>query len=671
VHQFEESNPFAPIRAADYTDAQINNLWVELGAAKIASILEPRSAVSKYILGSKGSGKTHLLRYHSYQVARLRTPKKPGMAIVENCGCLAVFLRTTNMDAGRFDLPGGHVAAWQQLFSIHLELRLADLVIDALRDISSTEPNATFNDKHLLGHLGKTISDESFTRLTTISHLQEWISKWLRTIDDSINAAAFTGKIDLRLPFSIGGLCLPLGASLRSWSLAFSDFNLIYILDEIENLSEQQQEVINTLVRYAEARAAFRITGRLYARKTLATIAGGEENREGSEFKVTRLDDILRATKKYSEFAQLFLAKRMGIPSPRQHKKNIIGRFDPRSIFEELDFDAYINRFLTPANDARFVRAFRDAMSRSRDPAVQSSQVASEIIEILTADVPPILQRLNVLLFCKKFKSANKANVVAGKIREECFSYIQRGGVSRSSYATAVGHWKWDLFAQLCRESKRRDAVVPYAGFETFVTMSAHNPRNLLVLWGKVYEVASFKEFDMTTGAKLPVDIQTEAASEAARFAFDGDSNYGHRSDQARDATSRLAEVLRTARYALNIPEVSPLAVSFHTDELSQAGRQTLESALNYSLLIEISEGRPDRNNQRILKKIQLNPMLSARWGLPIGRRGDLSLSAEMVHAIFDPTAKDEFEVLLRQASAKWNFPFSPHPKNLRQENLF
>lgn len=670
MHQFEESNPFAPIRAADYTDAQINDLWVELGSAKIASILEPRSAVSKYILGSKGSGKTHLLRYHSYQVARLRTPKKPGMAIVDSCGCLGVFLRTTNMDAGRFDFPGGHAVAWQQLFSIHLELRLADLVIDALRDISKTEENASYSDERLLRFIGKTISDDAFRSLATISDLQDWISTWLRAIDDAINAAAFTGKIELRLPFSIGGLCLPLGASLRLWSPAFETFNLIYILDEIENLSEQQQEVINTLVRYAEARASFRITGRLYARKTLATIAGGEENREGSEFKVTRLDDILRTTTKYSDFAQLFLAKRMGLPSPGQHRKNSVGRFDPKSMFEDLDFDAYIDKFLTSTNDARFIKIFREALSKSRDQAVQSSEVASDIINILTADLPPLLQRLNVLLFCKKFKLETKANAVAKKIRAECLAYIDRG-VMRSSYATAVGHWKWDLFSQLCRESRRKDSVVPYAGFDTFVAMSAHNPRNLLVLLGKVYEVASFKEYDMSRGTKLPVDIQTEAASEAARFAFEGDSNYGHRSDQARDATSRLADVLRTARYALNIPEVSPLAVSFHSDELSHAGRQTLESALNYSLLIEISEGRPDRNNQRILKKIQLNPMLSPRWGLPIGRRGDLSLSVEMVNAIFDPASKDEFEVLLRQSSTKWNFPFSLPPKNIKQENLF
>jgi hypothetical protein len=201
--------------------------------------------------------------------------------------------------------------------------------------------------------------------------------------------------------------------------------------------------------------------------------------------------------------------------------------------------------------------------------------------------------------------------------------------------------------------------------------MSSHNPRNLLVLLAKVYEIANFKEIDLRSGNKLPVEIQSEAAIEAARFAFESDSNYGQKSDLARESTRRLAEVLRTARYALNIPEVSPLAVSFNNDELTLDGRQMLEYAINYSLVHEIHEGRVDRNNQLIRRKIQLSPMLSARWGLPIARRGDISLSGEAINSIFDPRSKDSFEHLLRQLHSRWNMPFTPALKDVRQEALF
>lgn len=667
VHPPEDSNPFAPIRAADYTNEQINGLWVELGAGWMSTVLEPRSIVSKYILGSKGSGKTHLLRYHSYQVARLRTADRSGLSLVQDAGCLAIFLRTTNMDAGRFELRDEPDAALQQLFSVHLELRLVDLVVEVLQDIQRTSPGIGFDNDALIAHLGQGIADNSYSEVSSLPSLRAWVSRWLRAIDDATNAAAFTGNFDLRLPFTLGSLALPMGAGLRKWHPSFKAANLIYILDEIENLSVKQQEVLNTLVRYAEGRVAFRLTGRLYARKTLATIANGEENREGSEFTVIRLDETLRRFKKYPEFATRFIAKRMGVLVLHGVTRGAYIGFDPKAAFAEVPLEDYVSRHALPAADSRFTRALREALLRAETP------IASEqaVIETLVDGFPPLLQRLNTLLFCKKFGRKHRAETIASKIREDCERYMEHGPASKGPYATAVGHWKWDLFAQLCRESRRRDAAVPYAGFGTFVAMSSHNPRNLLVLLGKVYEIATFKEVDFARGGELSVEIQTDAALEAARFCFEGDSNYGVRSDQAREAVNRLAELLRTARYALNIPEVAPLAISFDNDDLSVEGRRTLESAFNYSLLFEIIDGRPDRNTQRLKRKVQLSPILSPRWGLPTGRRGDISVAGPMLNAIFDPSARQTFDMLLKQQGAKWNFPFSSPAKDLVQTKLF
>lgn len=668
MYPVDDSNPFAPIRASDYTDKQINELWVDVGGSRMATVLEPRSLGSKYILGSKGSGKTHLLRYHSYQVARQRWPSKDGLSIVESTGCLAVFLRTTNIDAPRFEMASGTPASWQQLFSVHLELRLTELLLDALIDIKSSSPDEKFDDKALIGTISKTIgiSDDAFHRLDSIEMLHVWTLQWLQRIDDAINAAAFSGQVELHLPFSMGSLSLPIGAGLKQWHSTFERFNLIYILDEIENLTNRQQEVVNTLVRYAEGRATFRLTGRLYARKTLATISQGEENREGSEFSVIRLDEILRSWKNYSEFANRFITKRMS------GRHGTIATFDPRDAFEEVDLEKYVERLSISDADLRFVRLFQEAAAKSTYPKLLDTAFVRNIIEILTSRIPPLFQRLNVLLFCKKLRRNSNPESVAMRIKEDCLKYLgQVPPDKRSSYYTAIGHWKLDLFAQLCRDSKKRDALIPYAGFHSLVEMSSHNPRNLLVLLAKVYEIANFKEIDLRSGNKLPIEVQSEAAIESARFAFESDSNYGQKSDLAREATRRLAELLRTARYALNIPEVSPLAVSFNNDELTPDGRQMLESAINYSLIHEIYEGRIDRNNQLIRRKIQLSPILSARWGLPIARRGDISLSGELIRAIFDPKSKDSFEPLLRLLHSRWNLPFTPASIDVRQEALF
>jgi len=212
---------------------------------------------------------------------------------------------------------------------------------------------------------------------------------------------------------------------------------------------------------------------------------------------------------------------------------------------------------------------------------------------------------------------------------------------------------------------------VPYAGFDNFISMSCGNPRNLLIILGRVYEIAAFRELDFINGPPVSISLQTTAAVEAARFIFERDSNYGASSDIARRAIERLASLLRTARFALKIPEVSPLAVSFSNADLTENSRVSLGLALNYSFLFEVDEGRPDRNSDRVNRKIQLNPMLSPRWELPIGRRGDISLGSDLVNAVFDDEKSAAFDVLLRSLSNKWNNPFSTSSALTRQADLF
>jgi hypothetical protein len=666
------SNPFALVRASDYTDEQINSLWVELGASTINAIIEPQSKISKYILGGKGSGKTHLLRYYSYQVAKLRYPKDTGLTILAKQKFLAIFVRATGLDAARFEGDFEESIKWQQVFGIYLELRLTEGVLDALCDIKKTSPGNPFDDQAFIAEMAKSILDSSVTGCQSIEDFRRWIIDKRRQIDNAVNNAAFVGTLDLRIPFSIGSLCLPVSRAIGCWNNNLSDLPLIYLIDEIENLTVSQQQVLNSFIRYGEGLATFRVTGRLYARKTFATLADGEENREGAEFKTTYLDDILRGYGKYPEFAKKFIARRLqSVSVSSSRSRDFIPDFDPFSCFEDIDssnfYSSAVARLNIDSVDPGFKKLFIDILKSSND---KDSIQTKEIADLLTAGgIPLILQKLNILRFCKKYKKKSSNLALAKKIHTEAIDYLQADKGGRTSYATAYGHWASDLFAQLCRESKKAEGV-PYAGFDSFVKMSCGNPRNLLIILGRAYEIASFKEVDFTNGPKLSLAMQTEAAIEAARFMYESDTNYGSQSEIAREAVTRLALVLRTARYSLNIPEVSPLAVSFYDGDLTSSARQTLNSALNYSFVFEIYDGRPDRNSERLNRKIQLNPLLSPRWGLPISRRGDIGLNRELLNAIFDSTHTKEFDYSLKVLSSKWNNPFSSNQEAHLQEPL-
>ena len=669
----EQTNPFALVRASDYTDEQINALWVEIGPTVINAIIEPRSRISKFILGGKGTGKTHLLRHYAYPVSRLRFPKESGISILAKQKCLAIFLRATGVDAARFEASSGVTSKWQQLFGVYLELRLVEGVLDALCDIRETSTDDVFDDKAFITELAKSVVDSSVAECLSINDFRAWVIQERRNIDYAVNNAAFTGSLELRIPFSIGSLCLPVSRAIGMWNLSLSDLPLIYLIDEIENFSVSQQQVVNSLIRYGEGLATFRVTGRLYAIKTHSTLAGGEENREGSEFKTTLLDDILKNHAKYPQFATKFVVNRLGsVGLTAKTQKNT--PFEPRSCFEEINTDKYysvaLEKLNFDKNEPSFIKKFLDALIENTKQNISSVEVAREITVALTKDIPLLLQKLNLLIFCKKYKNKSTNITLAKKIRSDSLCFIESNGAGQGSYKTAYGHYASDMFAQLCSESKN-ELGVPYAGFDTFVKMSSGNPRNLLVILGKAYEIAAFKEIDFINGPKLSVAIQTEAALEASRFMYEMDTNYGSRSEQARDVATRLAELLRAARYALNIPEVSPLAVSFSDADLSIEAKKTLDSALNYSFIYEISDGRPDRNNQRLNRKIQLNPLLSPRWGLPIAVRGDIGLSKELVNSIFDSQRQDDFNLLLKRLSARWNSPFKHLSAETMQVELF
>ena len=670
----DQANPFALVRASDYTDQQINSLWVELGPQIINAIIEPQLRISKFILGGKGTGKTHLLRYYSYQVARLRFHNDSGLSILVKQKFLAIFIRATSLDASRLEASSEDTHKWQQLFGVYLELRLVEGVLDALCDIKRTSPNNLFDDEAFIAEMAKSIIDQSVTACQSITDFREWIIQERRRIDDAVNNAAFVGKLDLRVPFSIGSLCLPVSRAIGRWNTSLSELPLIYLIDEVENLTESQQQVLNSLIRYGEGLAVFRVTGRLYARKTLSTLADGEENREGSEFTTTRLDDILRNYKKYPEFARKFVTRRLSpLGISTRGGKFSFSEFDPFSCFEEVSssdhYSLAIAQLKIDVAEPTFIKAFIEVLRSASGKEQSSLSMAREVADVLTHEIPLLLQKLNLLLFCKKYKRNSSNLVLAKKIRSDSLEFLDGGKTGKTSYTTAYGHWATDLFAQLCRESKKTDGV-PYAGFETFVKMSCGNPRNLLIILGKAYEIAAFKEVDFIKGPKLSVSMQTEATLEAARFMFERDTNYGSQSERARDAVSRLALVLRTARYALNIPEVSPLAVSFYEGDLTPDAKQTLDSALNYSLVFEIYDGRPDRNSQRINRKIQLNPLLSPRWGLPISVRGDISLGRDLANAVLDPNHTNEFDLLLKGLNSRWNNPFTSKEKQLYPESL-
>lgn len=615
-----------------------------------------------------------MLRHFSYASTKLRHPNLSGLEIIRNDGFVGVFLRANALDASRFDTSNeNEKGKWQILFAIFLELKLTENLLDTLIDIERTSTDYKFNTKGLLEILSFEISQETyFAQIKSLEELKIWLKKASKKINTAINNYAFTSTLDLIPPFTPGSLSLKFKKALDEWHPVFKDISLVYLIDEIENFySIEHQEVIQSFIRYGEGMTTFRISGRLYAIKTYSTIGGGEENREDVEFKKINLDEKLKELgAKYKNFANNFIKQRLCVK--KLIPLNRLESFNIEDCFESIKSSNYYSEFidfleLDSSQPHVFVQNFRSTLLKV--PKLIATEEIDQIIDLLTSNFPILLQKHNILRFCKDYSNKDSVIEVAKNINQICELYIENPKDEKcKSYDDSYSHWSSNLIAQLCRENRK---PVIYSGFDTFVKMSSNNPRNLLSILSNAYDLAIFNNLDFINKAPLSIENQTKSVLSNSKFIFEQDSNYGRPSDIAQIVVDRLASLLRTARFALNIPEVSPLSVSFIDDDLSKNAKLAIQSALNYSFIFETSSGRPDRNSERINRKIYLNPILSPKWDLPIGRRGDISLSAELVNAIFDIEKGNEFKVLLTRLDTKWNNPFTRDELLLKQPDLF
>lgn len=663
-------NPFSFSKASDYTDEEINSLWVDINQDKefVESIIEPNLKISKFILGGKGTGKTHILRHYSYFATKLRNKEKTGLDVIQEHKSIGVFLRANALDASRFLMNNENTVKWQYLFGVYFELKLAEDLINVLLDVKKTTPNTDFNDLALIHYMAKEVTDDKeFNKLKNLDDLKDWIHLQIKLINDAINYYAFTDVIKITPPFSIGNFSIKIKNGINLWHPSLVNIPLIYLIDEIENFfSVEQQQVINSLIRYSSGLVTFRVSGRLYAIKTYATIGNGEENREDVEFKKVYLDEVLQDTQNYKEFCYSFVRERL------IHEELITDTsFNISHCFESIKTSDYYKDFIDflkiTEDNLNFIDKFRDTLKDI--PQVIDQNDIENIINILTSDFPILLKKLNLIRFCKEFKNDENYLDIANNVRSQAKIYLENPKDDRvKTYKESYSHYAKDLIAQLNKDSSK---LMIYCGFDNFIDMSSGNPRNLLNILSSAYEFARFKKLDFINGAPLSIENQSKAVVNSAKFIFEQDSNFGRPSDLAKIAVRNIGDLLREARFALNIPESSPLTISFSDDDLTPNAKFVLQSALNYSFVFEIKSGRPDRNSMKISRKISLNPMLSPIWELPIGKRGDIGLSATLVNAIFDREKVKDFNPILKSYSTKWNQPFTRNEQFLKHNDFF
>ena len=305
------------VKANDLTDDQINRLWVQFGPSEDRlPFFDPSSPMATVILGGKGSGKTHLLRYHSFPVQALKYGTLGSLrAPITKSPYLAVYTKASGLNGSRFKGKAISEDAWTDAFAYYTELWLAQGFLQVMVRLSSELPELRSRepsivracescfDKHI------EVSENSFAALCAqIRQLQQGL-------DIGINEASFTGLFYPDIRCSRGKLIFGIPRIIQDQVPLFRDITISYYMDEYENFNVQQQKYFNTLLREREAPTTFRIGARMYGMRTFDTLSANEEIREGSEYELLSLDSRFREDQEhYNAFARgLLLLSNTGL----------------------------------------------------------------------------------------------------------------------------------------------------------------------------------------------------------------------------------------------------------------------------------------------------------------------------------------------------------------------
>ena len=363
---------------------------------------------------------------------------------------------------------------------------------------------------------------------STLRELRVLIRSYQREIDVAINNLPITRKLDIKIRTGPSRLIFGVPQLLSKFARKLSKSVVLYLLDEMENLSLNQQKYINTLIRHRTGNCSFRLGARLYGVKTNETVVG-EINRPGSEFDVLELDAYWRSKRQYKEFCARLCVSRLKASG---YFANIVDDLDLgktlASSFEEPTCDDFYHDYTLslfskfPPHERPYLKRLRNELEtegkRQKRLGIKGTSDIDDVLTELRSESYPLLEKLNIFLLYKDWARQRDLRKSAARIGDECRAFVLSKGTEPLDYFSAFQHFSADMLAQLMRDARVR---VKYSGFDTFVRMSSGLPRNLLFILKNVFDWAVFNGEQPFKGRAIKIDTQERAVLESSSWFFE------------------------------------------------------------------------------------------------------------------------------------------------------
>lgn len=661
MSDYQFTNPFNITKSVDFSDEQIEKYWVDVvgsGDESFFNMIKPTSPMPMMILGGKGSGKTHIMRYFSFSLQKLRHKEGGLLRGISKDKYIGVYFRCGGVNAGRFGGKGYSDEQWNDVFQYYMELWFSQILLAIFKELSAEKVISNNSEKKICLAICELFSVPSMPEFDSFDGLSDEFSRLRKEVDFVVNNCAIKRNLDnVTVTINRGDMVFGIPAALNKYIPELNSPLFVYLVDEYENLSKLQQQYLNTLIRERKDPCSIKIGARLYGVKTHLTFSGGEVLKDEAEYETIHLDERLRKKKtKYKSFAKKLVLRRL-----LEHDFDSGLVSDDEGSYEQLsNFFEIIETSSYETNDTKPIALIKStsrghirSLLRKMKLANLEDEKINIIISNLACENYPILEKINLLLFYQKWNSGNDLLKASEHIQKCCTEFIVNG-VHDKDYTTRLSHFKTDMVAQL-----RRDFKIPvtnsYTGLENVITLSMGLPRNLLVILKQIYSWANFNGEKIN---KNPISLksQRDGILEASDWFFRETKTIWDEGQNIQESISRLALLFKSIRFSDKPSECSVNSFSYDPERISEESAKIIKFAIMWSLLVHVNTQK-DRNSSALHPKVQINRILCPRWDLPLGRRGVIALNAREVDAIFDYRKTTDFDSILKERIDRMTAP--------------
>lgn len=653
-------NPFDVTKAVDYTDDDIYKYWVDLDKDDhgFEGLIEPESLMPKIIVGSKGSGKTHVMKYFSYELQKIRCKAEAetmqkGLADEKFIG---VYIRCSGFNSDKFSGKGVSEDVWATLYSYFWELWIGERLLDILIDLRENGALGDVDEPAIVAEILKMFLKHE-KGIHSFEDLNDYFLKLQKNVDYEVQNFMFADQDKPHVEILLTHCRLTYGIPelLKTKVKFFKNKYILYLVDELENFSVTQQQLIQTLIREKPVACTFRIGTRPYGIRTLKTLKGVEENRDGAEFKGVILDEFLRNYPRYNKYVTGILENRLrnsGISLARDYKL--------ANLFEEQTNDDVI----------RAVAGKKDKQSRSALASLETNlkklnigdDAVSIIMANITYDKDILLERTNVMLMYRAIKDRkrDKTDVflveASNEIANSLKIYLETKDKD-SQHAIVLEKYKKDLIDNLAREGR---VDIPYNGLEKLIELSCGTPRTILCLLKAAFNNQYYNtgKIPFEDGRKLSIHSQRIGIESTYDWFFEENRIPSHKKDRATDAIMRMGDYLRKVRFSDVPPQCNINIFSLNVSELSEEARNVFESLQSYSYIVQTDERRQINSDNKI-HVYRLNTILYPKYELAFGKRGLVTLTSSDAELFFNLSKKNQYDEFVTNRIKGYNFPFN------------